>query len=174
MECFLEPRECASYEIVSCSELEQRPKKKHVVVETPKTMTAGSGKGSKYTEKVERVTEGTYSFRKGTKIRHGPFESVVATKTTTFVWGIFSGRLVKKETEHKTELCGTFVNGKLEGEMSQKSWLTGRAGALYLHSTILSSYKRGVLDGPWKLTDTNGDLQNSVVYADGKRIKIFL
>nr|WNL49910.1 hypothetical protein MarFTMF_394 [Marseillevirus sp.] len=172
MEFFLEPRESVSYELVCCSELEKRPKKKHIVVETPKTITMGLGKGLKYTEKVERTTEGTYSFHKGTKVRHGPFETVITTKTTTFVWCLFSKGLAKRESLQITEMSGTFVNGQLEGEMNQKSWRSGRdTDVAYLCSKVISPYKRGVLHGLWKLLDAHGNLQNSMLYVGGKRVK---
>ncbi|AEA07036.1 hypothetical protein LAU_0185 [Lausannevirus] len=104
----------------------------------------------------------TFSFRKGTNIKHGPFSSVIE-----------HGRKRGNGPEiynKLTRVRGRYVDGKLEGEKEETFYFLKRGEEFVLCGTTTTTYKRGVKHGMQTVKNSE-DRVVTRLYQNGEKDK---
>lgn len=104
----------------------------------------------------------TFSFRKGTNIKHGPFSSVVE-----------HGRKRGNGPEiynKLTRIRGRYVDGKLEGEKEETFYFLKRKEKYMLCGTTTTTYRRGVKHGMQSVKLSDGSVITRM-YQNGEKVK---
>lgn len=116
---------------------------------------------SDVTKEAESI-EKTFSYIKGTKVRHGPFK--VKKKTLTKRYN------VSDDWYHISKVSGFYVRGKLEGTKTSKTF-SGEKNRVMERATTKTEYHYGLLDGIQETVNFRGKVLRKILYAKGRFIK---
>ncbi|AIT54779.1 hypothetical protein MEL_166 [Melbournevirus] len=150
MEAFLEPQEAFTFSL--SDELEVRDeeinRERDIRIKNP------------FWKGLILKRKGTYSFRKGTNVKHGPFSTEIERGRKTH-----SGKEIWNNRSH---IRGTFINGKLASE-NEDYFLNGKNGYV-LQSTRTVACKNGLKHGPEVVKTVSGEVI-VWMFKEGKRVK---
>lgn len=104
----------------------------------------------------------TFSFRKGTNIKHGPFSSVVEHGRKRGDGPEIYNKL--------TRIRGRYVDGKLEGEKEETFYFLKKKEKYMLCGTTTTTYRRGVRHGVQTMKSPEYKVVTKM-YQNGEEVK---
>ncbi|AMQ10717.1 hypothetical protein [Brazilian marseillevirus] len=109
-----------------------------------------------------RDVEKTFSYVKGTRVKHGPFKIRETTRVQRHG--------VKEDWVFISEEEGFFYRGRLQGIKTETKF-SGEVGNILKRIVGTTSYKRGILHGPKTTINSKGKVRRKMLFHKGKFIK---